>query len=672
MRTLILARLAPLSRAARQLVQIVAVLATSASAPLLWQLAEMKVQVGVEALEEAVRSGILHEEATERGRAGSYRFSHELIRDVVYTELGAARRQVLHQRALALLQGEGARAAELAYHARSAGEIEAAYGYSVQAGVEAAAVFAVEEAIGHYEQARTWLQEQKRLQSELPASQVERLYAHLGRAYVFQNAWEQAQQVYEELLAYAQHHQLFTLVSMTLNRLAVLALQQSLDKPQVYALLEQALQVAQTSHDQKALAETEWNLAQIIANMWDDPTNALPHGEQALSLARASNDQELEARSLSSLGYIHILGGDFEEAMHCIEASLALYALLRTEQTTSQELSLVHYLSGAPLTQSLTNRTSEAWCWALLAFAQAHAGQVQPSMRSGRRALALSKESKNVWIQINSMRYLTYGLLDAGAYEEALGLMQDSMALARTLPPTLILQCFLYGLGNVYHALQQWEEARSTLEEAEAVAETLDLGRLRVVTLSQLCMNCAVAGQWGQAHAYAVQAMALRESLERAMILLDFSRQYETEAFLRAGDERQARAEVHRLGERLGPSPRFRIPYLQSLAVLSAWKGHHEQAIGHLREAAGLAADLGLSAEQWQIQAALGTVYEARGEPAQAHTAFTEAARIIQELAEGIKDEALRTRFLAGPQIHPVLQHGQDKGSPVSQDQAES
>jgi hypothetical protein len=144
--------------------------------------------------------------------------------------------------------------------------------------------------------------------------------------------------------------------------------------------------------------------------------------------------------------------------MHSLEASLALYATLRTEQSASRELSLVHYLSGAPLTQPLTNRATEAWCWALLAFAQVHAGQVQPCIRSGRRALALSQESKNVWEQINSMRYLTYGLLDAGASEEALGLMQAAMALARTLPPTLIFQGFLYGLSNVYHALQQWEE----------------------------------------------------------------------------------------------------------------------------------------------------------------------------------------------------------------------
>ena len=67
-RALILARLAPLSQAARQLVQVNAVLGTAASAQRLWQLAEMGVQAGVEALEEAEGSGILR--AEEAGRQG--------------------------------------------------------------------------------------------------------------------------------------------------------------------------------------------------------------------------------------------------------------------------------------------------------------------------------------------------------------------------------------------------------------------------------------------------------------------------------------------------------------------------------------------------------------------------------------------------------------------------
>ncbi len=670
-RALILARLAPLSQAAHQLVQVSAVLGTAANAQLLWQLAEIGVQEGVEALEGAVKSGILREEEPGGGRLGSYHFSHDLMREVVYTELGAARRQVLHQRALVFLQTEGTAAAELAYHARAAGEIEAAYGYSVQAGDEAVAVFAVEDAIRHYEQARSLLQEHQRMSTVLLASEVERLYVHLGRAYAFQNAWQQAQEAYEELIAYARQKPLPTLVSMTLNRLAILAVQQSKDRSQVQALLKQAWHMAETSSDQRALAETEWNRAQIIGIVWEDPKRALSHGQHALELARGAQDQELEARSLSSLGWIHTRKGDFQQGIDCLETSLELYAALGNEQSASRMLSVAHFLSGAPLTQPLTYRASEALCWAVLAFAQVNSGRVQDSLRSGHRALALSKEIKNVWAQVMSTYCLTLGLLDAGAYEEALGLMQHGMALARTLPPTLLFHRFLTVLGSVYHALQQGEEARSTLEEAVAVAERLDLRPFRVPTLSRLCMHYAEAGEWEAAYRYALKAIALRKRSGAALIVWDFSSHYETEALLRGGEERQAREAVHRLGEHLGPNQRFHLPYLRSLAALAAWEGHSERAIAHLCEAVRLAADLGLPAERWQSQAALGTLSEAAGDPAQAHTAFGEAARIIQGLAEGIKDETLRARFLAGPQIHQVVQHAQSEACQVPQDHAE-
>ena len=111
------------------------------------------------------------------------------------------------------------------------------------------------------------------------------------------------------------------------------------------------------------------------------------------------------------------------------------------------------------------------------------------------------------------------------------------------------------------------------------------------------------------------------------------------------------------------PYPRYRVPYLRSLAVLATWDGQSEQAIGHLREAAQAAADLGLPGERWQIQAALASLYETRGEQRQGHTAWASAATIIQGLVEGIGDEALRTRFLAGPQIQQVVQHTRDEAS---------
>ena len=175
-------------------------------------------------------------------------------------------------------------------------------------GMEAVAVFAVEDAIGYYEQARALLQEHQQLQTRLSAPEVEHLYAHLGRAYAFQNAWDQAQEAYEELLAYAQQQRQPTLVSMTLNRLAILALQQSFDKTTGTRAPGGSLA---DGADQSRSAGARGN------GVEPGPDHGRSCGrtqrapclmdEHALSLARGIHDQELEARSLFSLGWIHLL-----------------------------------------------------------------------------------------------------------------------------------------------------------------------------------------------------------------------------------------------------------------------------------------------------------------------------------------------------------------------------
>src|SRR6266849_11061934 len=191
----------------------------------------------------------------------------------------------------------------------------------------------------------------------------------------------------------------------------------------------------------------------------------------------------------------------------------------------------------------------EAFCWAFLSLAQAHVGQMLGSIRSGRRALALSQETKNVWAHFIGTFALMHALLDTGSYEEALGLMQDIVAPGRTLPPTLLFQRFLTAQERTYHALQQWEEARSILIEADAMAETLGLGRLQALSLSQLCMNYGVTGEWEAAYHYAVQAITIRKRAERALNMLDFSVRIEREAYFVGGKEGRGGEEVEGLGE---------------------------------------------------------------------------------------------------------------------------
>jgi len=116
---------------------------------------------------------------------------------------------------------------------------------------------------------------------------------------------------------------------------------------------------------------------------------------------------------------------------------------------------------------------------------------------------------------------------------------------------------------------------------------------------------------------------------------------------------------VQRFGASLSTNRRHRLPYLRALATQAQWDGETREAIAYLQEAAILANEIGLPGELWQIQVALGEAYNSCGEREQEYQAFARAVATVQELAEKMGDEALRTNFLAKPAIRRVLERAQ-------------
>ena len=110
------------------------------------------------ALGEAVGSGVI---AERPGTFGAYAFSHGLIRETLYDDLGPQRRGLLHRDVgIALEELYAAdpepHVAELAHHffvASTAGELTKAIDYSVRAGERAMSLAAYEEASDHFERA---------------------------------------------------------------------------------------------------------------------------------------------------------------------------------------------------------------------------------------------------------------------------------------------------------------------------------------------------------------------------------------------------------------------------------------------------------------------------------------------------------------------------------------
>jgi DNA-binding SARP family transcriptional activator len=142
------------------------------------------------ALDELI-SGRLLLEVGQPSIASMYAFANDMLRDVVYTEAGDARRRLFHRRALEILEAAGDSAAVLAHHALAAGLAHAAFHHSLAAGQEALRISAVGEAIVHFEHARLIVQEAS--PPDMPGkADLRDLYMQLGRAYQLGGQTEKA------------------------------------------------------------------------------------------------------------------------------------------------------------------------------------------------------------------------------------------------------------------------------------------------------------------------------------------------------------------------------------------------------------------------------------------------------------------------------------------------
>ncbi len=153
--------------------------------------------VGLPALDELV-SGRLLLEVAAPGAASGYVFANDMIRDVVYTEAGDARRRLFHRRALDVLEVAKDAPAVLAHHALAAGLAEAAFRYSLAAGQEALRLSAASDAMVHFEKARQLAREASLVGAAFEPH-IRDLYLQLGRAYELGGQHEQALAVYGEL-----------------------------------------------------------------------------------------------------------------------------------------------------------------------------------------------------------------------------------------------------------------------------------------------------------------------------------------------------------------------------------------------------------------------------------------------------------------------------------------
>jgi tetratricopeptide (TPR) repeat protein len=151
-------RLAPLPERARILLLTASVIGREFRLDTLQRVCELTPEDLDGALTEAEDCGVI---AERPATIGAYGFSHGLIREALYDDLGPQRRSLLHRSVAIALEDLYAadpepHVAELAHHffvAATAGELTKAIDYSVRAGRRAMSLVAYEEASDHFERA---------------------------------------------------------------------------------------------------------------------------------------------------------------------------------------------------------------------------------------------------------------------------------------------------------------------------------------------------------------------------------------------------------------------------------------------------------------------------------------------------------------------------------------
>lgn len=567
------------------------------------------------ALDELLAARVWQETGESRR---PYSFAHDKIRDVVYTEAGAARRRLFHREALALLEDEGAAAAMLAHHAERARLGETAVRYQIKAGDAAMDLFAVRDAAGYYEGARQTLAEQAGIQ--LPSGLRRHLYERLGRAYDILGELAEAEAVYQDLVELARREDDPAGEALALNRLATIKAYRH--EPDVALdLLNDALPLAEASGEARARAETHWNMAQM-ALYGGDMTKMEPHATQALQLAREDGDPELIARCLNSLAYNARNQARPEEAIRYGEEARERYAALG-------DLAL------------------ESDCLGVLAQAHVMAGRPETAVRHARQALAISREIESAHGVGLNLSTLIIALVDGGHAGEAMALVETFLAEMGEREGAYEQLVVYLVTSFPYRALLDAERVLATAGEGLAVAaqwdEDIPFKMDKLLALDAAEAH-ALRGEWAEAARYARQAPPL------AGVWLILMGQYRWwlygEAFLRAGDEAAVEKIAAQLEEVAGVARRYALPHHRIQAVLAEWEGDMVEAGRHLETAVSLAEEMGLPGERWQALAALAEVREREGDGETAVALRRKARQSIEFIAETIGDRALRERFV--------------------------
>ncbi|HEX6738368.1 MAG TPA: AAA family ATPase, partial [Vicinamibacteria bacterium] len=578
-------------------------------------------------VERALRELQRRELVRERGRVPErvYLFKHVLTQEAAYDSLLLSRRRELHRRVAEALEAAYPERLEqlrplLARHYALARDWARALAHAERAAAAAQAAHASREALMHYGEALTAAE-----RGGAGAEVRQRLHRGRGQARDTLGDFEAARADYDAALALAREIGDRRAEWRALLDLGLLWA--SRDYAQTGEYFRRALALARALDDPAALAESLNRLGNWHLNV-EEPQAAVERHREALALFEWLGDRPGQAETHDLLGLATSWLGDVPGALAHAERAVALFQELGDRRGLAAALPPLATRGGL-YQQELPGSDP---------------GTYAAALRDGERALALARELGWRAGEGYCLGFLAAARQWRGEYAPALTLAREALGLAEEIGHRQWTTSGHFGLGMLHLDLLALPAAREHLERALALGqETRSLYWVRVAT-GVLARACVAQGDLARAGVVVAAADPGGPVASMAHWLLRYGAAALT---LARGEPEVALRLAGELARPIAPGAAppnaIRVAWLRGEALAAL--GRAGEAEAALRTALEGASAQALPPLLWRLHAALARLFQAMGRRDEAEREAAAGRAIIEELAAGLPDLALRETF---------------------------
>ncbi len=452
---LIRRRLQLLPAGGRQVIETFAVMDEPATPKRIQEISARSEAETFTAIDQGMRRGLLKPAAPASDR---YDFAHDLVRRAVLGDMSDLRAGLLHRRTAEALSSAGAPAARLAYHWQRAGDTEREAQAALEAGDQAAEVYAHEQAIRYYERAaRISAQPEGRMRAQLGLGEVRQLASAWAEAESHARA---ALQIAEEIGAPAARGRCLASLGRLMTRGGRFN--------EAREVLEEAERLFRQAGDPAGIGEAIRSLG-LVQWYLGDYDSARSHLERARRLAQESGDRKGEGIAIGNTGIVYWSQRDYEKA-------------------------LAHYRLKQQMDEEDGDRLSASQAVGNIGLVHRDRGDYPRAMESYLHKLAIDQELGDrigVCFALENMADL-YNR--RGEYEKALHCAAHGLQIALELDARQLVSIVLGRLVDTYTGQADQERLGRTARQSVAINRWMNLPRNLCKSLFALASHQAEAG----------------------------------------------------------------------------------------------------------------------------------------------------------------------------------